>query len=387
MTEETSADTHGTVAPGFEAVAAAFRHNFDARHATPEVGAGFAVLRGDEVLVDLWGGHADQKKTRPWRRDTLVNTYSSTKGVAAACTTLLEARGLIEYTAPVARYWPEFAAAGKGEITVEMLLSHQAGLSGLKTPLTMTDLYDWARMADLLAKAEPLWAPGSVAGYHALTWGFLAGELVRRTDGRTLRAFLRDELSDPLSADFMIGVPDADDARVAEMIAPLGEPNQSLAEMSEILKLTLTNPYVDATVANERAFRAAELPALNGTGTAMGLARIYAPLAHDGGYGSRRIYPAGAVGRAARRRFQGVDINLGVEVNWRAGFYGNNGFNWYGPNTETFGHSGWGGSMGFADPTTGLSVGYVLNQMDANLNGDPRGLRLVAALYDSLPGF
>lgn len=374
----------GSVAPGFEAVEAAFRINFAPEHDTPEVGGGFAVLRGDEVLVDLWGGHADGARARPWARDTLVNVYSSTKGVAAACTTLLESRGLIDYAAPVARYWPAFAQAGKGDITVEMLLSHQAGLSGLTAPLTMEDLYDWEKMIGLLERAEPLWPPGSVAGYHALTWGFLAGELVRRTDGRSIGRFLREELCAPLGADVFIGVPESEDGRVAEMLAPLGEPTQSLAEMSDILKLTLTNPYVEATIPNQRAFRAAELPALNGAATAMGLACIYAPLANDGAFGARRIYAPGAVERGAQRRFRGVDINLGVEVRWGAGFYGNNPLKWYGPNDETFGHSGWGGSMGFADPVEGISVGYVLNQMDANLHGDPRGLRLVAAVYGSL---
>jgi CubicO group peptidase (beta-lactamase class C family) len=375
---------HGKVAPGFEGVERAFRINFASEHATPEVGAGFAVMRGDDVLVDLWGGHADRAKTRPWRQDTLVNTYSSTKGVASACTTLLESRGLIDYAAPVSLYWPAFAQAGKGEITVEMMLSHQGGLSGLKTPLTMEDLYDWEKMTTLLEQAEPLWEPGAVAGYHALTWGFLAGELVRRTDGRTIGRFLQEELATPLGADYFIGVPEAEDARVAEMIPPLGEPTQSLAEMSDILKLTLNNPYVDAAIPNERAFRAAELPALNGIGTAMGLARLYAPLANDGAFGGKQIYAPDASERGARRRFRGVDINLGVEVRWGAGFFGNNPLNWYGPHEATFGHSGWGGSMGFADPTNGISVGYVANQMDANLHGDPRGVRLVAALNEAL---
>ncbi len=375
-----------TVKPGFEGVERAFRDNFSARHSTPDVGAGFAVMRGDEILVNLWGGHSDRSKTRPWQADTLVNTYSTSKGVASACTTLLESRGQLDYTAPVARYWPEFAASGKAKITVEQLLSHQGGLSGLRTTLTVQDLYDHEKMASLLAAAEPLWQPGTAAGYHALTWGFLAGELVRRIDGRSLGRFLREELCVPTGADLFIGTPESDDKRVAEMIAPLVPPTQSLAAPSEILKLTLENPLIEPTMPNTRAWRAAEMPALNCTSTALGLARLYTPLANDGAFGSRRIFAPGAVARGARHRFRGVDMNLGVEVRWGAGFYGNNPKHWYGPNDETFGHSGWGGSMVFADPVEKISVGCVVNQMDANLQGDPRGLRLVAALYDALSG-
>lgn len=385
MTTSATASVDGYTGPGFEPVRRAFLENFNTRNPTAEVGASFAVMRGDRVLVDLWGGFADRARERPWTASTVANTFSSTKGVASACTALLESQGRLDYGAPVARYWPEFAQGGKGAITVETLLSHQAGLSGVREPIAFTDLYDWDRMVGILERAEPLWPPNAKAGYHAITWGFLAGELVRRIDGRSIGQFLAEELTSKLGADYVIGVAQADDARVAEMIpAPPPATEEPRRELPEILRLTLANPIMDPMAANQRAFRAAELPALNGTGTALGLARIYAPLANDGAFGARQIYAPGAVARAARRRFSGVDMVLGVEVNWRAGFYGNNQSNWYGPNPESIGHSGWGGSMGFADPVTGLSVGYVPNQMDSNLNGDPRSLRLVAALYECL---
>jgi CubicO group peptidase (beta-lactamase class C family) len=239
-------------------------------------------------------------------------------------------------------------------------------------------------MVARLAAAEPLWEPGTKAGYHALTWGFLAGELIRRTDGRSLGRYLAEEVAGPLGAEFYIGVPDAIDERVAEMVAPLGEPTQSLAEMSEILKLTLLNPYVDPCVPNRRDFRAAELPALNGTGNANGIARIYASFANGGSFQGVDLLSPDSIQRATRLRFEGTDINTGVEARWSAGFFGNNAKQWYGPNPEAFGHSGWGGSMGYADPVAGISVGYAPNQMDANLNGDPRGLRLVEAVYACL---
>jgi CubicO group peptidase (beta-lactamase class C family) len=377
---------HGEVAPAFERVADAFAGNFRDDTSCPEVGAALSVVHEGAVVVDVWAGHADAAKQRPWRRDTMVNTYSTTKGIGAICIAVLEARGLIDYRKPVAHYWPEFAAAGKGDITVGMLLSHQAGLSGVHTRLTIEDLFDWERITRLLAAAEPLWPPGSQAGYHAITWGFLAGELVRRVTGGTrLRDFLQSEIAAPLDADYHIGTPQALTPKIAEMIPPRGEPHQTQAQMSEIVELTLLNPLIEAGVANRLDFQLAELPALNGTGTARGIAALYAPFAHGGAYRNVRLLDAAAVERARAPQFSGIDINLGTEVRWgAAGFFGNNPLHWYGPHVTTFGHSGWGGSMGYADPEASLSVGYVLNQMDANLNGDPRGMRIVAALYESL---
>lgn len=386
MNQHNSIVIHGDAASGFERVKEAFARNFESDTDCPEVGAGVCVTYRGEVVVDLYAGFADAARTRPWERDTIVNTYSTTKGVAATCITLLESRGLIDYDTRVSHYWPEFAANGKGEITVKMLLSHQAGLSGLRTPLTIDDLLDWERITRLLATAEPLWSPGSISGYHAITWGFLTGELVRRaTGGAHLRDFLQSEFAVPLGANYHIGVPHALLDTVAEMIAPRGEPVQTLAEMSEILMLTLGNPVIEAEVANRPDFQTAELAALNGTGTASGIAAIYAPFANQGQHSGKEFVSAAAIERAREAQFIGVDMNLGTEVRWgAAGFFGNNPKRWYGPNPGAFGHSGWGGSMGYADPEAAVSVGYVLNQMDANLNGDPRGIRLVDAIYQSL---
>lgn len=377
---------YGHAAAGFERVRDAFAANFDSTNSCPEVGAGVSVVHRGEVVVELWGGHSDSARTTPWQRDTIVNTYSTTKGVAAICIAVLEARGLIDYAAPVARYWPEFSAAGKQNITVAQLLSHQGGLSGLRQRLTIEDLFDWQRITTMLAAAEPLWLPGTQAGYHAITWGFLAGELVRRvTGGVRLRDFLQTEIARPLGAIYHIGTPADLLGTVAEMIPPRGEPVQTLAQMSQILELTLGNPLIEAGVANRSDFRSAELPALNGTGSAAGIAALYAPLACGGSHNGVTLLDAAAVQRARAPQYSGVDMNLGTEVRWgAAGFFGNNPLQWYGPNPAAFGHSGWGGSMGYADPTASIAVGYVANQMDVSLNGDPRGLRLVAAIYDSL---
>ena len=209
----------------------------------------------------------------------------------------------------------------------------------------------------------------------------------RVTDDTPLRDFLQAEVAGPLGASYHIGTPAALTDSIAEMIPPRGEPTQSLAPMSEILELTLLNPLIEAGVANRRDFQSAELAALNGTGNAAGIAALYAPLTLGGTYKGTQLFDAATIKRACAPQFSGMDMNLGTEVRWgAAGFFGNNPAKWYGPNANAFGHSGWGGSMGYADPDAFVSVGYVLNQMDANLHGDPRGMRLVAALYDSLPG-
>jgi CubicO group peptidase (beta-lactamase class C family) len=374
----------GAVRPGFEAIAEAFEANFSPDEAVPDIGASFAAVRGDEVIANLWGGHADKAKSKPWVPDTLANVYSTTKGVAAACTTLLESRGELNYEAKVARYWPDFAQGGKSEITVGMLLSHRAGLSGLRETTSVDDLFDWELMTRRLARAKPLWMPGPVAGYHAITWGFLAGELVRRIDGRSIGRFLHEELSEPLGADVFIGLPASQDSRYAEIAKPLGEQTQSLAEMTDILRLTLSNPVIEGEVPNRREWRAAEIPAAGGCANALGLARLFAPLANDGVFEGRRYFARGAVARATAERFNGVDMNLGVPVRWGAGFFGNNPQRWYGPDDTAWGHSGWGGSCAFFDPARNLAVAFAMNQMDANLHGDPRTVRLVGALYSCL---
>lgn len=376
---------HGTVASGFDKVRDAFIDNFSGSHACLEVGTSFSAYRDGKQVVHLWGGHADQAQTRPWTEDTVVNIFSASKGVVACCVAILAGRGLLDFDAPVTAYWPEFGQSGKEKITVAQLLSHQGGLSGLRETTTITDLCNWNTMVDRLAAAEPLWEPGTAAGYHAITWGFLAGEIVRRVSGKSIGTFLRDEVAGPISADIFIGLKQDGGRPIAEMLKARGEQTQTFAEMTEILKLTLGNPLIEAEIANDRHWQAAEIPAANGQGNAEGLARLYSPFATDGTFEGTRLLPPSAITSATREMFYGVDINLGKALGWSAsGFFVRNEWRWFGPNPEAFGHSGWGGSFGFADPKQGLSVAYVPNQMDTNLQGDPRALRLVNALYECL---
>jgi CubicO group peptidase (beta-lactamase class C family) len=368
----------GFVAPGWQRVREAFAANFAAGR---EAGASYAVVRDGTLVVDLWGGFRDRARTRPWTRDTLVNVYSTTKGLAALCVALLVDRGELSYEQTVASVWPEFATAGKGTLTIAQLLSHQGGLSGLREPIALTDYADPAKIARLLAGQAPFFAPGQ-SGYHAITYGFLAGELVRRTTGKTLGAFFAEEIARPLGADAWIGLPEAEDARAAEMIAPPEGPSLPPPQ-HPAARAALGNPPLEPEVPNQRWWRAAEIPAANGHASGAALARIYGMLARGGEQDGRRYLARETLAEATRERVHTTDLVLQVAMPWAAGWMRND-LGIYGPNPSTFAHAGWGGSFGAADPDARLGLGYAMNQMYANLMGDPRSLALIEATYASL---
>ena len=272
----------GFVAPGWEPVRDAFGENFTARD---ELGAGVAVLAHGQPVVSLHGGWADQARTRPWQPDTLVHVWSTTKAMTALCVHLLMDRGELDPDAPVARYWPGFAAAGKAHLPLRWVLSHRAGLSGLSVPVRAADLLDWEKMTGLLAAQEPLWEPGTVSGYHAITFGYLAGEVVRRVTGQTLGQFFAAEVAGPLGADFHIGLAPGDLPRCADLVAAPPSERQ-LDRMARaftnghpgVRALLLERP-LGARDANDPAWRMAEIPAANGHGTALALATIAGALA------------------------------------------------------------------------------------------------------------
>lgn len=359
---------HGTTAPGFERVHDVFERNFTQ---DIEVGASFSAVVGGETVVDLWGGYQDRDCSRPWLADTLVNVYSTTKGVASATLATVVEDGALDYDAPVKNYWPEFRAGANG-LTVGQFLSHQSGVCGLREPVTVADLYDWTRMTERIAAEEPHWEPGTAAGYHAILWGYLSGELVRRITGKSLGQLLRERIAGPLGADFHIGLPDAEHHRVADLIGPnharkQPDPASLLgAKMPPLFRFALQNPSVrpwqDACTA---PWRRAEI------------ARIYGALADGERVLKRETIAAMTVeewgmaddlvlGRPMRR---GRGINLNTEGQ-------------YGPNPSAFGHNGAGGSIGFADPERRLGVGYAMNQMQPGIEADTRGNRLVRAVFE-----
>jgi CubicO group peptidase (beta-lactamase class C family) len=370
----------------FAAVREAFEKSFEAGR---EVGASFAATVDGELVVDLWGGFADAARKRLWQRDTIVNVFSTTKAMAALCVHQLADRGRLDLDAPVARYWPEFAQGGKAALPVHWLLSHRAGLAALRPPLPTEALFDWRRMTDALAAETPWWEPGSRSGYHAMTYGFLVGEVLRRVDGRTLGAFFRDEVAKPLGADFWIGLPASEDARVAEMVPPSAEAVAAAGAAAQpapdsLLAKVMGNPPLAADAANLPAWRRAEIPAANGHGNARSVARVMAALARGGSLGGVRLLSEAALARATTEQCSGTDLVLGVPMRWGQGFMLASDALPLGPSRRAFGHGGWGGSLGIADPDARVSWAYVMNGMSAGTLGDTRAFELAHALYSAL---
>ncbi|WP_432179404.1 serine hydrolase domain-containing protein [Streptomyces sp. NBC_00063] len=373
----------------FDAVRAAFEENFDERE---ELGAAVTVLVDGAPVVDLWGGCADAARTRAWERDTVVNVWSTTKGPTALCAHILIDRGLLDPDAPVATYWPEFAAAGKEGVLVRHLLSHRAGLAGLREPHSLEQLFDWQLTTSRLAAQEPWWEPGSVSGYHALTYGFLVGEVVRRVSGLLPGAFLEREVTGPLGIDFTIGLPDKEAGRAAELVHPRAQATSEqaaiFAQLAPAALAALTNPIAGASEANTPAWRAAEIPAANGHGTARAVAALYAIVAGKGRLGDRQILSPEGAERIREGQGSCRDLVLGAgfthETELGLGLWlsGPNGS--YGPNPRAVGHDGFGGSFGSADPESGVAIGYVMNRMGPHIADDPRKMALISAVYDAL---
>ncbi|MET7663345.1 serine hydrolase domain-containing protein [Streptomyces sp. NPDC005356] len=373
----------------FDAVRAAFEENFDERE---ELGAAVTVLIDGAPVVDLWGGWADAARTRAWERDTVVNVWSTTKGPTALCAHILIDRGLLDLDAPVATYWPEFAAAGKEGVLVRHLLSHRAGLAGLREPHSLEQLFDWELTTSRLAAQEPWWEPGTVSGYHALTYGFLVGEVVRRVSGLLPGAFLEREVTGPLGLDFTIGLPDKEAGRAAELVHPRAQATSEqaaiFAQLAPAALAALTNPIAGASEANTAAWRAAEIPAANGHGTARAVAALYAIVAGKGRSGDRQILSPQGAERIREGQGSCRDLVLGAgfthETELGLGLWlsGPNGS--YGPNPRAVGHDGFGGSFGSADPESGVAVGYVMNRMGPHIADDPRKMALISAVYDAL---
>ncbi|MFJ9060864.1 serine hydrolase domain-containing protein [Streptomyces sp. NPDC102409] len=374
----------------FAAVRDAFEANFAERD---ELGAAVTVLLDGAPVVDLWGGWADGARTRPWERDTVVNVWSTTKGPTALCAHVLVDRGLLDLDAPVSAYWPEFAAAGKESVRVRHLLSHRSGVAGLRDPHTLAELYDWELTTARLAATEPWWEPGTRSGYHAISYGFLVGEVVRRVTGLLPGEFLRQEITGPLSIDFSVGLPEQDAGRVAELVQPKTVSREQaalFAAMPPVAVASLLNPGTGIAAANTPGWRAAEIPAANGHGTARAVASLYGILAGRGTLDGRRILSEEAAERVREGQGSCRDLVLGAgfahETELGLGLWLSGPNASYGPNPRAVGHDGAGGSCGLADPEAGIALGYVMNRMGPNIADDPRKMALVDAVYGALPG-
>ncbi|GAA1544286.1 serine hydrolase domain-containing protein [Kribbella lupini] len=359
------ADLHGTCDERFAAVQATFARFLD----TKDVGASVAVSVGDELVVDLWGGYADARRTRPWERDTITCVWSTTKTMTALCLLVLADRGVVDLDAPVASYWPEFGAAGKENVLVRHVLGHTAGLPTWHEPLRTEQLYDWEAMTSLLAEQQPSSPPGEVGAYHAITQGYLLGEVVRRVTGRSLAAFFADEVAGPLDADFRMVVAPEEDHRVAEII-PATSRAPELSSMGE------GNPPLPAEVANTEAWRRADIPSAAGYGNARSVAAVQAVLGNGGvAHGVRLLSKAGCE-RVLEQQFAGTDQVFDRPIRYGMG---------YSLQGRACSWGGWGGSLVLVDLDTGLTVAYVMNRMlEEGPLGDDRGLELLMAAYDGL---
>ncbi|MCG8589149.1 MAG: beta-lactamase family protein [Proteobacteria bacterium] len=348
-----------------------------------EVGASVAISVDGESVVDLWGGFADAAGTRPWQRDTLVNVYSTTKAMAVTSTLWLVDRGELDLDAPVARVWPEFAQAGKEGVLVRHVLAHTSGVAGWDQKLTVPDIFDWDRMVALLAAQAPWWEPGTQSGYHAFTHGFLLGEIVRRVSGRTLGTLFREEIATPLGADFHIGLAQEHEGRVGEMIpaAPLGA---GPLEPGSVAARVLSNPHLTGDAANQREWRAAELPASGGQGNARSVTRVASMLACGGMLDGVRILRAETVEKILEEQSYSTDLVLGRPARWGLGFALTSKELPLGPNPRAFGWGGWGGSLVLVDLDARVAFSYVMNRMGNTTVGDNRGLSLALAMLASL---
>ncbi|MGB3391939.1 MAG: serine hydrolase domain-containing protein [Stenotrophomonas sp.] len=366
--------------PRFRPLRDAFAANFERSDEFRELGAGLVVYEAGYKVVDLHGGYQDPARLTPWTQHTLTNIWSASKGVMAVAIAQLVDAGQLDYAAPVATWWPEFAQAGKAAITLDQVMSHRAGLNGFAAPTQPADLFEWELMVRRLAEQAPLWPPGSTASYHGMTYGYLTGELLRRVTGLMPRDYIDRHIAQPLQADFFLGVPPQRTDDVAEIVPPQDDLHPFT--LNAIAAGPTLNPTPDAAAANLAAWRQAQIPAVNIHASADGLARLYAALANAGHLGSTRILSEAALDAMTRARGLPHDEMLG-ERQWAAGVALNRG-GLYGHNAGAFGHSGWGGSFGFADPATGRGVAYIVNRMGSALNGDPRA-RQIAQLATEPP--
>ncbi len=366
---------------------AGLRATFDGNLASgADIGASVSVRVADETAVDLWGGSADAAGTKPWVKDTIVNVYSTTKTMTALTALLLADRGLIDFDAPVAKYWPEFAANGKARVTVAQIMSHSSGLSGWKETVTKQDLYDWDKAVELLAAQAPFWEPGTASGYHAVTMGFLVGEVVRRVTGKSMGTVFREEIAEPLGADFHIGLPASEDDRVAELIPP--PPGQgldgNLDALNEIQKNWVINPLFSVDDSKTRGWRGAELGASNGQGNGRSIALVHTILANGGVANGKRFMSEAGCRKALELQVEGTDL-IPAASPLRIGL----GFGLASDlmpflNKSTMFWGGYGGSIAIIDMQNRMSFGYAMNKMAGTTTGDLRALGLAMASWQAL---
>ncbi len=374
------AEIHGSCDPRFEKMREILSANIDSGD---DVGASVAVVHQGEMVVDMWGGWMDEKRSAPWSSDTIVNVWSSTKTQMALCALMLADRGELDLDAPVAKYWPEFAANGKSGVLVRHLLSHTSGVSGWDQPVEVSDLYDWTKSTSKLAAQAPWWEPGTSSGYHALNQGHLVGEVIRRITGLKLGEFFRREVAEPLDLDFHIGLPESEFGRVSNVIPPPPLPvDMTQLDPNSVVVKTFSGPAPGAEAAWTKEWRQADIGAANGHGNARSLAWAQSAISNGGVVRGHRLLGQKTIDQIFRVQSDGMDQVLMAPVKFGIG---------YGLPNPTVAHlpmdrracfwGGWGGSAIVNDLDLGLTVTYVMNRMAEGLLGDNRGTSLVSAAF------
>jgi CubicO group peptidase (beta-lactamase class C family) len=376
------AEIHGSCDDRFGAVREALERNLQLE----ELGANIAVDLDGESVVDIWGGYTDVEQTKPWAEDTIVNVWSTTKTITSLAALMLVDRGELDVYAPVAKYWPEFAANGKENIEVRHLMSHTSGVSGLDQPSVCADLYVWESCAAKFAAQAPWWEPGTASGYHALNQGHLVGEVIRRVSGKSLKQFVAEEIAGPMAADFQIGAREEDWGRIADVIPPPPLPFDLAAlDPASPLVRTFTGPVADAADANTPAWRNADIGAANGHGNARSVVRIMRVMSLGGEAGGVRLLSPETIDLVFDEQADGVDLVLAVPLRFGIGF----GL----PKPETVPYipegkicfwGGWGGSMIVMDLDHRLTVSYTMNRMAPGIIGSDRAASYLTAVYDAL---
>ena len=354
----------------FESIRGVFQQQFDDDH---DIGASLCVIHRGEVVLDLWGGTRDEAGLVPWTADTLVNVWSTTKTMTFLVCLMLADRGELDLHAPVARYWPEFAANGKSAITTAQILSHTSGLSGWTETMVGEELADWDLATSRLAAQAPWWEPGTQSGYHALTQGYLLGEIVHRITGVSFGQFFHSEVAQPLGADFFVGLPESEEHRVS-LVIPGGPMQGHGADPSTIAYRTINSAMLDATAPHERWWRAAEIPAANGHGNARSVATIQQVVSGRGEAFGTRLLSAAGVERLFEVQSSGPDLVLKMNLSLGMGYGLGGGDVPVGPKACFWG--GFGGSLVMMDQDADLTIAYMMNKMGPELIGDLRGISL-----------
>lgn len=375
-----SVKINGFVDDRFAAVKDAFESNFTSGQ---ENGASFCMTVDGKTVVDIWAGHADEGQTKPWERDSIVNVYSTTKTMTALTALYLADKGALDFAAPVAKYWPEFAANGKADVTVAHLMSHSAGLSGWKEPLVREDLYDWEKATSLLAAQAPYWKPGTAPGYHAMTQGYLVGEVIRRVAGETVGTVFRKQIAEPLGADFHIGLPSTEDHRVAELTPPPPSGTLGNGTTDQLVANMSNNPPLNPLDTRTRAWRGAEIPAAGGTGNARSVALVQSLMANGGAMGGKQILSEAGVRKALELQIEGTDLILGIPVRYGMGFGLSGGMIPF-PNPNSIYWGGYGGSLVVSDMDARATYAYVMNRMAPTTTGDMRAFAMLMAAWGAM---